>query len=88
LRTADFGQAKSCAAFDKRPGPDRTHRGLQQLCRREPALDTIVLMAPIEGIAPKIWTSPVPYQDIHVADGIYTARSTDRFYIYSCGGLR
>jgi hypothetical protein len=45
-------------------------------------------MAPIEGIAPKIWTSPVPYQDIHVADGIYTARSTDRFYIYSCDGLR
>ena len=88
LRTVDFNQAKSCAAFDKRPAPDRTRRGLQQLCRREPGLDTIVLMAPIEGIAPKIWKSPVAYQDIHVADGIYSARSTDRFYIYACSLVR
>lgn len=88
LRTADFTNTRSCASFDKRPAPQRTREGLQKLCRREPGLDQVVLIAPITGVEPKIWKSPILFQDIHVADGLYSARSTDRFYIYSCAGLR
>jgi len=88
LRTVDFSQAKSCAALDNQTAPERTRSGLQNLCRREPGLDKLVLIAPIDGVDPKIWKSPILFQDIHVVDGIYSARSTDRFYIYSCAGLR
>lgn len=88
LRTADFTNTRTCASFDKRSAPERTREGLQKLCRREPGLDDVVLISPIPGVAPKVWESPVLFQDIHVPDGIYAARSTDRFYIYSCAELR
>jgi hypothetical protein len=88
LRTADFTNTRSCAAFDKGPKPERTRAGLQKLCRREPGLDAMVLIAPVPGVMPKVWKSPILFQDIHVADGIYTERSTDRFYIYACADLR
>ena len=88
LRTADFTLTKSCASFDKRPKPERTRQGLQKLCRREPGLDNVVLIAPLSGLEPKVWKSPILFQDIHVADGVYAQRSTDRFYIYSCADMR
>jgi len=88
LRTADFTQSAACAAFDKTPKPQRTRQGLQQLCRREPGLDELVLTAPIRDVEPRVWKSPVLFQDIHVSDGIYSATATDRFYIYSCADVR
>ena len=88
LRTTDFTQTKSCAAFDKGPRPARNRQGLQALCRREPGLDNVVLIAPLAGVEARIWKAPVLFQDIHVADGLYSARSTDRFYIYACAGHR
>ena len=88
LRTADFTQSKACSSFDKRPKPERTRQGLQELCRREPGLDDIVLIAPLSGIEPEVWKSPILVQDIHVADGIYSERSTDRFFIYRCASVR
>jgi len=88
LRTADFTNTRSCAGFDTSPKPERARQGLERLCRREPALDTVVLIAPIPEVEPKIWKSPILFQDVHVADGIYSERSTDRFYAYTCSTLR
>jgi len=88
LRTTDFTQTKSCSSLDKRPKPERTREGLQKFCRREKGLDELVLIAPIPGAQARIWKSPILFQDIHVADGIWSARSTDRFYAYSCADWR
>ena len=88
LRTADFTQAASCSSFDKAPKPERTRQGLQNFCRREIGLDELVLTAPIAGVAPLVWKSPVLFQDTNLTDGRHSARFTDRFYVYSCAGLR
>ena len=88
LRTADFTQSKVCTSLDKQPKPERTRQGLQELCRKEPGLDDIVLLAPIPGVAPKLWQPPLRFEDIQASDGVYASRSTDRFYIYSCAGMR
>lgn len=88
LRTADFIQSSSCAVLDRTPKPERTREGLQKACRREAGLDYLVLMTPLEGVQPRIWKSPVQFQDIRSVAGIYSAYITDRFYIYSCADVR
>lgn len=88
LRTADFTQATICASFDKTPKPERTHDGLQKLCRREKGLDYLVLLAPLQGVQAKIWKSPVRFQDFRSVAGVFSAHVADRFYIYSCADVR
>ncbi len=88
LRTGDFRQSADCAILDKRPKRDRTRAGLQAVCTREPELDYLVLTAPLDGVQPKVWKSPVRFEDIHLASGMYYENVTDRFYIYSCASVR
>jgi hypothetical protein len=88
LRTGDFGRLDTCAVLDTRPAPARTRAGLRQLCLREPKLDYLVLAAPLDGVAPKVWKSPVRFQDTQSSKGKFFARVTDRFYIYSCSQVR
>lgn len=88
LRVGDFHQSALCAGFDTRPKPERNRTGLQKLCRREPGLDYVVLTQPLDGATAKSWKSPVIFQDMQSSDGNFFARSTDRFYIYSCAPLR
>ena len=88
LRLYDLDPDSECSGFDKSQKIDRTPEGLQKVCRREPGLDMLVLMEPIRGLRPKIWRSPAPFQDIRMMNGKPVASVTDRFYIYSCTGMR
>ena len=88
LRTGDFSQLDTCASLDTRPGPQRNRTGLRNLCVREPELDYLVLAAPLDGVTPRIWKSPVRFQDMQSSNGKFFARVTDRFYIYSCSQVR
>jgi hypothetical protein len=88
LRVGDFNQLDTCARSDTLPKPERNRKGLQELCIREPELDYLVLTAPLDGVTPRVWQSPVRFQDIQSSAGKYFARAADRFYIYSCAGVR
>ncbi len=88
LRVGDFNQLDTCARPDTGPRPQRNRKGLHDLCLREPKLDYLVLTMPLEGVTPRMWKSPVRFQDIQSSAGKYFARSTDRFYIYSCASVR
>lgn len=88
LRTLDFDRNLQCPHRDKTDKPNRTRTDLQRVCRREPGLDYLVLIRPIENIEPKIWISPVPFQYERIVNGKLIARETHRFFIYSCSGLR
>jgi hypothetical protein len=70
-----------CAGGD---GAARALADLVSVCRREPALDYLVLARPVEDAEAKVWTSPVPFQDVKVVDGGLVLFKTDTFYIYSC----
>jgi len=62
----------------------RNRAGLQNLCRREPELDYVVLKAPLDGVMPKIWTAPVLFQELQGS-----ARAvSEPFYIYGCSLVR
>jgi hypothetical protein len=84
LHTRDFGENVNCPKRDETPGGRRTHVDLAAVCRREPALDYLVLARPVEDAEAKVWTSPVPFQDVEVVDGKLVVFKTDKFYIYSC----
>jgi hypothetical protein len=89
LAGADLGQVETCAVFNTRPKPERDRKGLHDLCIREPELDDVVLTAPLQGVQPKgIWKSPVHFQDLQSAVIKFPVRGADRFYIYSCAGIR
>jgi len=88
LRSYDLDPDSECSGFDKSQTIDRTPQRLQTICRREPGLDALVLAESIPGLRPKIWKSPALFQDVHLADGKPVVRATDRFYIYSCAGVR
>jgi hypothetical protein len=88
LRTGDFTQLESCASLDTRPKPQRNRAGLQNLCMREPELDYVVLASALDGVTPRIWKSPVLFQDMQSSNGKFFARVADRFYIYSCAQVR
>jgi hypothetical protein len=70
-----------CAGGDS---ADRARSDLVSVCRREPALDYLVLARPVEDAEAKVWTSPVPFQDVKVVDGKLIMFRTSTFYIYSC----
>jgi hypothetical protein len=84
LRTRDFGENVQCPELGETARADRTRTDLASVCRREPTLDYLVLTRPVEDANGKIWTSPVPFQDLRVADGKLVVFKTDTFYIYSC----
>jgi hypothetical protein len=88
LRIGDFNQLDTCVSLDTRPKPERNRKGLQNLCAREPGLDYVILAQPLDGVTPKVWKSPVRFQDLQSSAGKFFARVTDRFYIYSCGEMR
>jgi hypothetical protein len=88
LRTGDFTALDSCIALDPKPAPMRDRAGLQQLCRKEPGLDLVILARPLEGIDGKTWQAPVRFQDLQSSAGAFFARVADRFYIYSCASVR
>jgi hypothetical protein len=89
LRTLDFDRNAQCPSLDRSSKPEeRTRADLKEVCRREPALDYLVLIRPVENVAPKVWDSPVPFQYERVVDGKLIVRETNRFFIYSCSGLR
>jgi hypothetical protein len=87
LRTGDFQQSDACASFTPALAADRTAIGLAGLCAREPGLNYLILSAPLDGAPARTWRAPVRYEDIHMSDGRYYARVTDRFYIYACKGV-
>jgi hypothetical protein len=89
LRTADFDDSDLCPSLDRTKKLDRTRDDLKAVCAREPGLDYLVLLEPVENTERKIWISPVPLKLVRIAKGkaqviIY---QTDRFYIYSCASL-
>jgi hypothetical protein len=88
LRLYDLASDNECSGFDKNQKIDRTPERLRKICKQEPGLDLLVLEEPVGGLRPKIWRSPVPFQDIHMVDDKPVARTIDRFYIYSCASLR
>lgn len=88
LRVGDFTQLDTCAIFDPRPKPERNHMGLAKLCFREPGLDYLVLTKPLDGMAAKVWKSPVFFQDVQSSAGKFFAPVANRFYIYSCADMR
>jgi hypothetical protein len=88
LRTFDFGEEDLCPGLGDQTREARTRAGMENLCRREPALDYAVLTRPIDGIEPRVWTSPVPLQALSAANGAAYILRTDRFYIYSCASFR
>lgn len=83
LRTDDFTKLDNCAVLDPRPKPRRDRAGLEELCRREPELDYVVLKAPLDGAPYKIWTAPVRFQDFQASSA-----APERFYIHACAQLR
>lgn len=88
LRTSDFSRAATCASFDTRPKPERNRAGLQKLCVREPELDYVVLIKPLDGVRAQVWKSPVRFQTLRTLDGQMSGWDIDRFYIYSCAPMR
>jgi hypothetical protein len=88
LNVSDFHLSDGCKGLGTPPKPQRDRAGLQKLCRQEPGLDYVILASPLEGIQPRIWKSPIPFEDVRMTDGIYFALSTDRFYVYSCSAVR
>jgi hypothetical protein len=88
LRRVDLERRADCRGLDLGQKANRTPAGLRDVCRREPELDYLALMAPITGAPSRIWKSPAPFQDVHLVDQKISAYVTDRFYIYSCAGLR
>jgi hypothetical protein len=87
LRTLDFGESDLCSNFGASQKADRTKADLQSLCAREPSLDYIVLVRPIDDVRAAVWTSAVPLKFIGTKNGRVSATSTDRFYIYSCASV-
>jgi hypothetical protein len=88
LRTLDFDGNDQCPDLDKTDKPRRRRADLKEVCRHEPGLDYLVLIRPVEDVKPKTWDSPVPFQYERVVDGKLIVRETNRFFIYSCSGLR
>ncbi|MGH7109150.1 MAG: hypothetical protein ACREFK_01845, partial [Stellaceae bacterium] len=88
LRTIDFHKSVFCPDLDKDRKDSRTHADLQQVCRREPGLDYLVLIRPVENVEPKIWNSPVPFQYERIVNGKLAVHATTRFYVYSCAAVR
>lgn len=88
LHTLDFSQVLLSPPLDKKTQPERTRADLEEACRREPALDDLVLTRPVADVTAKIWDSPVPYQDVRVVNGKLIVHDTSRFYIYSCAAVR
>jgi hypothetical protein len=88
LRLYDLDPSSDCQGFNKAQNIDRTPARLQKICRREPGLDTLVLMKPIPGLRPRIWKSSVQFEDIHMIDGKLSATAANQFYVYSCAGIR
>ncbi|HVW72452.1 MAG TPA: hypothetical protein VHC39_02345 [Rhizomicrobium sp.] len=78
----------TCLDFDSPKKPDRTRGGLAKLCRKEPGLDYLVMLAPIPGVRSRVWKSPARFEDARLVNGKPFVLSADRFYIYSCSDLR
>lgn len=87
LATSDFSEP-DCKGFAPNTPSPRTGEALRQVCRREPGLDTLVLIREVPGVAAAVWRSPAPLRSIVFREGRATAEDTDRFYVYSCAGLR
>jgi hypothetical protein len=88
LGTLDFGNDPQCPAGAREFGAARTRAEAAALCAREPALDALILVRPVEGLAGKEWTPPVPFEQIRTKQGMRTIYDFDRFYVYSCAALR
>lgn len=88
LRTIDFHKSIYCLNLDKERKPSRTRAELKEVCRREPALDYLVLLRPVENVAAMIWDSPVSFQYERIVNGKLIVYQTKRFFIYSCSGMR
>jgi hypothetical protein len=87
LRLGELGRADDCRNSGREKA-DRSRAGLERVCRREAGLDYLALMTPIPGVRSRSWKSPALFEDIHLLDGKISGHVTDRFYIYSCAGLR
>jgi len=88
LRLGDLDPSADCRGFDLTQKANRTRAGLRNVCRREPELDYLVMMAPIADVPSRMWKSPAIFQDIHLVGEKITGHATDRFYIYSCASVR
>jgi hypothetical protein len=88
LRTIDFEENIYCPALQDADTASRTREGLAEVCGREPELDYLVLTEPVANAEAKVWNSPVPFRNLRVVNGKPAVAETDRFYIYSCAGLR
>jgi hypothetical protein len=88
LRLGERGRQDDCRNSGMTQKPDRSRAGLENVCKREGGLDTLVLMAPVPGVPSRVWKSPVQFQNVYLLDGKIAGQSTDRFYVYSCGDFR
>jgi hypothetical protein len=89
LRTLDFDISDLCPSFDQTEKLDRTRENLEAVCAREPGLDYLVLIEPINNTDSKIWVSHVPLEIVEITKdkAQLVTYQTDRFYIYSCASL-
>lgn len=88
LRTLDFDGTDQCRDLDRVGKAERTRADLREVCRREPALDYLVLTRPVADVTAKIWDSPVPYRYQRFAGDKLIVHEIDRFYVYSCAAVR
>jgi hypothetical protein len=88
LQTLDFGDTAQCLSTAQQSRTVRIRSEVATLCAREPTLDTLVLARPIEGLTGHEWMPPVPLRQIRVENGRRTVYDFDRFFVYSCAGLR
>ena len=61
---------------------------LRRACRREPALDYIILPDDLPGLWDRWWQPPVQNWQIALHDGRPAARIVARYYRYPCAALR
>jgi hypothetical protein len=89
LRTADFTPRDFlCPTPDNSAKAERAPADLANFCRDNPGLDDVILMRPVDGMDAKVWTSPVLYSQVQVLNSKRAVYETNRFYVYTCIGLR
>jgi hypothetical protein len=91
LHPLDFGSAV-CPTLDDSDNAQRSRADLASVCRREPALDYMVLARPAAAAAAdipaKTWIAPAKFHYDLVRNGQLKRMKTNRFYVYSCADLR
>jgi hypothetical protein len=93
LQTVDFENLPptTCPEKASADAPAPTRETLAQACRREPELNYMVLLSPIDHAYFAEWRLPVPVKRWRVVDARtrrYVNQDVDQVYFYRCADLR